>query len=67
MAATGKRKQKIAPMEHVLARYPHAYCWGYAGKGFISFHVKDDRKILGIGDTVRGAWRAAAAKLSTRT
>lgn len=50
--------------DKVLAKYPQAECKGYAGKRFISFHVVNGEETLGIGDTVRGAWRAAAAKIN---
>lgn len=50
-------------MDFVLSRRADATCKGYAGKRFISFHVVSRKETLGIGDTVRGAWRAAAAKL----
>ena len=56
------------PQQRVIEKHPNAYCQGYAGATFISFHIKSGTKTLGIGDTVRGAWRAAAAKMrSTST
>ena len=47
--------------KRVLSVHPEAQCQGYAGRTFISFHIKDGDKTLGIGDTVRGAWRSAAS------
>lgn len=52
-----------SPKDKVLARFPKAVCEGYAGKSFISFHVVSGDQTIGIGDTVRGAWRAAAASI----
>lgn len=49
--------------EKVLAKYPNAQIRGYAGKSFISFHIKVGDETLGIADSSRGAWRAAAAKI----
>ncbi len=48
-------------MEFVISRYPKAVCQGYAGRTFISFHIQVYKRTIGIGDTVRGAWRDAAA------
>jgi len=53
----------MTPKERVLAKRPDAHCQGYAGKRFISFHIKDGPELLGIGDSSRGAWRDAAAHL----
>lgn len=56
-------KYAPTPKNRVLKRYPDAECKGYAGKRFISFHVVSGKQTLGIGDSSRGAWRAAAANL----
>lgn len=47
----------------VLAKFPNAHCDGYAGRTYISFHVMNGDEVLGIGDTVRGAWKAAGVSL----
>lgn len=51
------------PKMRVLKRFPDAVSKGYAGKSFISFHIVSGKKTLGIGDSVRGAWREAAANI----